>query len=219
MGTIFGPIRQGREPYGLYEILGVSPDADKEEIRRAFRSAAFASHPDRPGGDPERFKAVRDAWAILSDDAAREHYDRTGEASPPRDYTEQAKQVIVQTMYGMLDHLKQTLRPPSRVDLIGQLRGSIQGSIRQFEQQIGQLENKIATAESVAERLGDSWLADAARHRAEQPKKQLEATREKIATGKKAIEMLKGESYRFDSGFSPGQGFPVNMDELMRRYQ
>lgn len=47
-----------------YEILGVSPDVSKDEIKAAYRRACMRTHPDR-GGSAEDFKAVQDAYAAL----------------------------------------------------------------------------------------------------------------------------------------------------------
>lgn len=46
-------------------ILGLRPLATQAEIRRAFREAAKAAHPDRPGGDAERFRQVVEAHQLL----------------------------------------------------------------------------------------------------------------------------------------------------------
>lgn len=46
-------------------ILGLKPLATQAEIRRAFREAAKAAHPDRPGGDAERFRQVVEAHQLL----------------------------------------------------------------------------------------------------------------------------------------------------------
>jgi curved DNA-binding protein len=46
--------------------LGVDAQATASELRRAFREAAKQAHPDRPGGDAERFRGVVDAYHRLS---------------------------------------------------------------------------------------------------------------------------------------------------------
>ncbi len=78
-----------------YEVLGVTPEATPDEIRRAFRRLAAECHPDRNPGDRAaslRFKQINTAHQILSDPDARALYDdltrgpdatRTGVDVPP----------------------------------------------------------------------------------------------------------------------------------------
>lgn len=47
-----------------HDILGVSPDASKEEIKRAYKKLAMKAHPDK-GGDPERFKEISGAYEAM----------------------------------------------------------------------------------------------------------------------------------------------------------
>ncbi len=66
----------------FYETLGVSRDADKEELKRAYRRLARKYHPDvnkEPGAE-EQFKEINRAYEILSEPEARARYDRFGEA-------------------------------------------------------------------------------------------------------------------------------------------
>jgi molecular chaperone DnaJ len=66
-----------------YEVLGVSPDASPEEIKKAYRKLAHAHHPDKNPGDTsaeERFKEIGEAYAVLSDAEKRESYNRFGTA-------------------------------------------------------------------------------------------------------------------------------------------
>lgn len=65
-----------------YELLGVSRTASADDIKRAYREKAKLYHPDRQGGDAEKFKAVGEAYAVLSDAQKRAQYDRFGSAGP-----------------------------------------------------------------------------------------------------------------------------------------
>lgn len=66
----------------FYEILGVSRDADKEDIKRAYRRLARKYHPDvnkEPEAE-EHFKEINRAYEVLSEPETRARYDRYGEA-------------------------------------------------------------------------------------------------------------------------------------------
>ncbi|MBO0758389.1 MAG: DnaJ domain-containing protein, partial [Bradyrhizobiaceae bacterium] len=63
----------------LYELLGASPDDDAEALKKAFRTAIKAYHPDLHPGDPDaqaRFEEIIAAHALLSDAGRRANYDR-----------------------------------------------------------------------------------------------------------------------------------------------
>jgi curved DNA-binding protein CbpA len=67
-----------------YEVLQVSPRAEADVIRAAYRTLARKYHPDH-GGDARRMIALNDAWDVLGDPARRADYDasRTGAESQP----------------------------------------------------------------------------------------------------------------------------------------
>ncbi|MBX9457748.1 MAG: DnaJ domain-containing protein [Rhizobium sp.] len=65
------------DPEGLYRALGVSPAADPDEIKLAYRRLAKQTHPDTATGASEfQFHKIYNAYKILSDDEARARYDR-----------------------------------------------------------------------------------------------------------------------------------------------
>lgn len=67
----------------FYELLGIGRDASEDEIKRAFRQMARRYHPDANPDDPtaeERFKAINEAYEVLSDPDKRATYDRFGRA-------------------------------------------------------------------------------------------------------------------------------------------
>jgi len=62
-----------------YEILGVGRDATNEEIKKAFRRIARATHPDANPDDPtanSSFRQAAEAYEVLSDPDRRRRYDR-----------------------------------------------------------------------------------------------------------------------------------------------
>jgi curved DNA-binding protein CbpA len=64
-----------------YEILQVSPRADRDTIERVFRYLANRFHPDnRETGNVERFTELVDAYEVLSSAAKRAKYDVTYES-------------------------------------------------------------------------------------------------------------------------------------------
>ncbi|MEI6843362.1 MAG: molecular chaperone DnaJ [bacterium] len=65
-----------------YQTLGVDKKASKDEIKKAFRTLAHKYHPDKKGGDSDKFKEINEAYSVLSDDQKRQQYDTFGSAGP-----------------------------------------------------------------------------------------------------------------------------------------
>jgi curved DNA-binding protein CbpA len=72
----------------LYDLIGARREDDAENLKKAYRKAAKANHPDHHAGDPEavrRFVRISAAYNILRDTEQRAAYDRTLEnAREPR---------------------------------------------------------------------------------------------------------------------------------------
>lgn len=72
-------------PY--WEELGLNPDDNPtvRQIDRAYKKAALRAHPDK-GGDPDKFKAVTDAYEIITstleeEEEAKKYKHVTGKAT------------------------------------------------------------------------------------------------------------------------------------------
>ncbi|MGC9046703.1 MAG: DnaJ C-terminal domain-containing protein [Minisyncoccia bacterium] len=61
-----------------YKILGVDKNASEEDIKKAFRRLAHKYHPDKAGGNAEKFKEINEAYQVLSNKEKRAQYDRFG---------------------------------------------------------------------------------------------------------------------------------------------
>lgn len=65
-------------PVDYYEVLQVNPNAELDTIHRVYRLLAQRYHPDnKETGDDTRFRALTDAYSILSSPERRARYDAT----------------------------------------------------------------------------------------------------------------------------------------------
>ncbi len=65
-----------------YKILGVEKSASQDEIKKAFRKLAQQYHPDKQGGNADKFKEANEAYSVLGDESKRKQYDQFGSAGP-----------------------------------------------------------------------------------------------------------------------------------------
>lgn len=81
-----------------YDILGVSPDASDNEIKKAYKKLALKFHPDKNDGDETKFKEITEAYEVLSDLERRQIYDEFGKDSSSEGAVDPS--VIFQQMFG-----------------------------------------------------------------------------------------------------------------------
>ena len=73
-------VKRVRKCQDYYEILGVTKEASESDLKKSYRKLALQFHPDKnhaPGAG-EAFKAIGNAFAVLSDTKKRQQYDLYG---------------------------------------------------------------------------------------------------------------------------------------------
>lgn len=76
-----------------YQTLGISPKAEAQEIKSAFRVLAVKHHPDK-GGDARLFAVAQEAYAVLSDPTRRAEYDGSLKRRPVADLGASARRIV-----------------------------------------------------------------------------------------------------------------------------
>lgn len=100
------------DPNGYYQVLGLDRRREwsDDEIKKAYWSRAKKLHPDGSSPDPEQFRRVQIAYAVLKDSDARGEYDALDAAKRWLD------EDIVTAILGNL--LKDQAKEPDAFDLI-----------------------------------------------------------------------------------------------------
>lgn len=141
-----------------YEVLGVSREADGDEIKKAYRRLALQWHPDknRSEGAEETFRSIQSAYETLSEPKERAWYDGHREAilredeAPPGGYGDGGEGCGYSA-------------PPDEFDLMGFFRASCYSGYgdtgKGFYCVYGEVFSKLAAQEArAAEAAGREWV-------------------------------------------------------------
>jgi len=87
-------VKRVRKCKDYYEVLGVAKDATDSDLKKAYRKLALALHPDKnkAPGATEAFKAVGNAFAVLSNPQKRKDYDLYGSEEQQQEILRQRRQ-------------------------------------------------------------------------------------------------------------------------------
>lgn len=58
-----------------YDILEIPENSNEQDIKKAYRRLSIKYHPDKTGGDAEKFRIINEAYSVLSDPQSRRNYD------------------------------------------------------------------------------------------------------------------------------------------------
>lgn len=93
-----------------YEILGVSVDANTEEIKSAYRKLAVKYHPDKTGRESEEFVRISKAYEILKNKKNRQQYDKSNELEKPDKLRSRGSDLRVIILVDLEDLARKTVR-------------------------------------------------------------------------------------------------------------
>jgi DnaJ-class molecular chaperone len=108
-----------------YSILNISKTASVDEIKKAYKSLALKTHPDRNGGDDIQFKKVQEAYDVLSDPAKKQQYDNPFSNHQPFNIHGMDAESFFNQVFGARpQNQKQTFRTSVTVSLVDAYKGS-----------------------------------------------------------------------------------------------
>ena len=135
----------------LYDVLGVKPDASPDDIKAAFRRAAKRTHPDH-GGDIVAFRAVNNAYAILTDPEKRAKYEADGTTDTAANNENAAALGLVQQLFeGIIQAMTQGQDPGD--DRVGVANDVVQVVRDELDQRIHTIVDNIANTHAMIARL------------------------------------------------------------------
>lgn len=87
-----------------YRTLGVAKKATAKTIKKAYYRLSSEHHPDKNGGDSEKFKEICEAYEVLMDENKRKVYDETGIVLGSR-YDQEVREKILTIIFEQLKYV------------------------------------------------------------------------------------------------------------------
>lgn len=178
----------------LYEELRVPPEASPEEIKKAYRKRARATHPDK-GGKTEEFQAVNKAYQVLSDPVARKSYDETGNTEPFN---------IVEVFNSLIIAAAENIQDPVRQDVLKTAAIMLDDAVSKAREQIKKFDREIKKWQQIKKRLrkkraaADSPILRAIEQRITGMEHETKKAQAEIEHGEVLRKMLAEYEYKVD---------------------
>jgi len=131
----------------LYEILGIKRSCRTADIKEAYKKQAMTLHPDKVTGSEEAFKALNEAYSILSDKDKRRKYDAGESVVDVPPLVKIAKDRLVDMFSQAIEKARDDK------DLVEVVRASIASGAINFQSSIDQMNTAIAKYEHVLSRI------------------------------------------------------------------
>lgn len=193
-----------------YETLGVDKNASADDVKKAYRSRAKRSHPDRAGDDAE-FCEVHNAYLVLSDPAKRKRFDETGQtedAAPAVPFMN----VLVTTLGAVLNRF---INEISTTHVVKEMRTIIEEAAAKQRDNKKTVEKARASLEKALAKLKDrpqSVLISTLEREIANATSAIETFDAQLRVNEEALEYLAGCDYEADvatyAGFTFTDGRP-----------
>ena len=175
----------------LYEDLGVPEDATADEIKRAYKTSASKTHPDKEGGSTEDFQKIQKAFHVLSDQESKERYDHTGETGNTVSIKDKAINVITSIFMQVMQ-----ANSFKKQDYIPVVRAHLNKSIISDEATLAKIKTQNTALSYLAKHtLGSKQLTAKLQHQVNALEKNRHACEENIEMLKVALKCLTECSY------------------------
>lgn len=122
----------------LYELLEVDKKATKEEIKLAYKRLVKLYHPDLVPGKEKEFKAIKEAYNVLSNDRRRQTYDITGST------TEITEKIKIEYFKAIFDSLIVDVITESQVQTLSDVIGSLNKMTMKLKDKKKEINNKVS---------------------------------------------------------------------------
>lgn len=193
----------------LYEILGVKKDATIKEIKDAYRKKSIENHPDKEGGSVEKMAAINHAKDILTDEAKRERYDRTGSDGKEPSFDQRFKQTIDNLL---MQIIKEPANDPEKVDVISLMKGSIEDGLADYKKKKDTMVLQLNRMIIIKKRTNskDNTIHFVLEERIDQCNKAIAKMSDEILYCEECLEFLKLYEYKFEKE-SPQTTTPITI--------
>lgn len=184
----------------LYNILGISQTASKEEIKKVYREKVKELHPDKNcGKESEEFIKVTIAYNILIDDMRRLHYNDTGDIDDINNYNEKAiaKDVISKHIITIINQVQVNLQ---EIDIFYLIKDSVKNSLTTIKENIESIDNILDRCNIIKKRISgkDDFFITVIDEHKKQLKKDLFFLDRELKLCKNILEILVDYKYKTD---------------------
>lgn len=197
-----------------YATLGVSETATRDEIKRAYRNKAKATHPDAQGSH-EEFVALERAYATIGNEEARKKYDATGTDARETSFEEKASAVLYKVFIDAVTMIENV----ETVNLVDAVRRNIKQNMKDIPEKAANLRQSAVKFRTAAKRVKSkdavNKLASILNGHAEQLDFQARAQEEEVAMGLELLKQLDALEYETDEISTNSIFFSMNSAEFI----